>query len=41
MLPVLEKLLEKIQPVVDKIVQRVEANPELASNILIAVTAIS
>ena len=41
LLPVLEKVLTKIQPIVDKVVEWIDANPELASNILIAVTAIS
>ncbi len=41
LLPVLEKVLTAIQPIVDKMVDRINANPELASKILIAVTAIS
>ena len=41
LLPVLEKVLTAIKPIVDKMVDRINANPELASKILIAVTAIS
>ena len=41
LLPVLEKVLTAIQPIVDKMVARINANPELASKILMTVTAIS
>ena len=41
LVPVLEKLLEKIQPVIDKATEWITNNPELASKILLVATAVA
>lgn len=41
LLPVIEKLLNVIQPIIDKVASRIEANPELAANILLVTTAVT
>ena len=41
LLPVVQKLLETIQPIINRVADRIKANPELASKILLVVTAIS
>lgn len=41
LLPVIEKLLKIVQPIIDKIASWIEANPELASKILLVATAVS
>ena len=41
LLPVLSDLLEKITPVIEKVVARVEENPKLTANILLVVGAVS
>lgn len=41
LLPVLSDLLEKITPIIQKIVARVEENPKLTANILLVVGAVS
>ena len=41
LLPVIQKLLETIQPIINKVADWIQANPELASKILLVVTAIS
>ena len=41
LLPVVQKLLETIKPIIDKVADRIQANPELASKILLVTTAIT
>lgn len=41
LLPVVEKLLQVIQPIIDKVANWIEQNPELASKILLVATAVS
>ena len=41
LLPVIEKLLKVVQPIIDKIASWIEANPELASKNLLVATAVS
>ena len=41
LLPVVQKLLEIIQPIINKVSDWIQANPELASKILIVTTAIT
>lgn len=41
LLPVIQKLLEVVQPIIDKIANWIEQNPELASKILLVATAVS
>jgi len=41
LLPVIQKLLEVIQPIIDKVANWIEQNPELASKILLVTTAVS
>lgn len=41
LLPVVQKLLEVIQPIINKISDWIQANPELASKILLVTTAIT
>lgn len=41
LLPIVEKLVEKITPIFDEIVARIDANQELASTIFVTVTAIT
>lgn len=41
LLPVIEKLLNVIQPIIDKVASWIEANPELAANILLVTTAVT
>lgn len=41
LLPVIQKLLELVQPIIDKIANWIEQNPELASKILLVTTAVS
>lgn len=40
LIPVLDKLLTKLQPIIEKVVDWIEKNPELTANILLWVTAI-
>lgn len=41
LLPVLEKILNVVQPIIDKVANWIEQNPELASKILLVATAVS
>jgi len=41
LIPIIENLLEKIKPVVDKVVEWTEKNPEMTKNILIAAIAVA
>lgn len=41
LLPVLQKLLDKITPIIEKVSKRIEQNPELAVKIWLAITAVS
>ena len=41
LLPVIQKLLETIQPIINKVVDWINANPELVSKILLVTTAIT
>ncbi len=41
LLPVIQKLLETIQPIINKVADWINANPELASKILLVTTAIT
>ena len=41
LLPVLEKILDVVQPIIDKVANWIEQNPELASQILLVATAVS
>ena len=41
LLPVVQKLLETIQPIINRIADWIQANPELASKILLVTTAVS
>ena len=41
LLPVIQKLLETIQPIINKVADWIQANPELASKILLVTTAIT
>lgn len=41
LLPVLEKILNVVQPIIDKVADWIEQNPELASKILLVTTAVS
>jgi TP901 family phage tail tape measure protein len=40
-MPILQQLLEKIAPIIEKMIAWIEANPELTKNILIATAAIA
>ena len=41
LIPVLDKLLTKLTPIIEKVVAWIEENPELTANILLATTAIA
>lgn len=41
LVPVLEKLLTAITPIIEKIAKWIEENPELTANILLITTAVS
>ena len=41
LLPVVQKLLDTIKPIIDKVADWIQANPELASKILLVTTAIT
>ena len=41
LLPVVQKLLETIKPIIDRVADWIQANPELASKILLVTTAIT
>lgn len=41
MIPALEKLLEKIMPVITRVTEWIEKNPELTAKILMVSTAIA
>lgn len=41
LLPVLEKILNVVQPIIDKVANWIEQNPELASKILLVATAVA
>ena len=41
LLPVIQKILDAVQPIIDKVANWIEQNPELASKILMVVTAVS
>ena len=41
LIPVLDKLLTKITPIIEKVADWIEENPELTANLLLATTAVA